>query len=71
MKKKVLVEGMTCSSCINYIKDALEDIDTVIYSSINLEEKVILIESIGKVENNIIVNFIDKLGYSVVSIEEI
>lgn len=71
MKKKVLVEGMTSISCIDHIKDALEYIDTVIDISINLEEKLIFIESIKKVDNNLIIKAIDRLGYSVISIEEI
>lgn len=71
MKKKILIEGMVCEKCSNRVQDALEDIDSTVYSMVNIEEKIAVVKFTGKVESSTIVDIIDKLGYSVLSIEDI
>lgn len=53
------------------IEDALGEIDEVISSSIYPEEKTIIITGIKSMKNEAIIDVIDNLGYSVISIEEI
>ena len=39
MKKKILIEGMSCEHCVAHVKDALEGIDGVASVLVNLEGK--------------------------------
>lgn len=40
MKKKLLVEGMSCGHCVNHLKTALtEDIDGIEVLDVDLENK--------------------------------
>lgn len=71
MKKKVLIEGMSCNHCVHHVTEALSEIDGVSNVTVKLEEKQALIE----VENNSLdeaIKFaIDEAGYEVVGIEAI
>lgn len=71
MKKKVLIEGMSCSKCVSHVQEALEEIDEIISFNIDLENKTVIIDAINSIRNESIIDAIDDLGYSVVSIEEV
>ena len=30
MKKKILIEGMSCNKCVGHVKEALEDLEGVL-----------------------------------------
>ncbi|KMT21560.1 heavy-metal-associated domain-containing protein [Clostridium cylindrosporum] len=70
MKKKIFIEGMTCNKCSMHVKEALEEFDSVMFSEIDLEEKSAIIHASSKIDNESIIDKIYRLGYSVVSIEE-
>lgn len=69
MKKKVLIEGMSCGNCVHHVTEALSEIDGVSNVAVKLEEKYALID----VENNDLdeaIKFaVDEAGYEVVGIE--
>lgn len=71
MKKKVLIEGMSCNHCVHHVTEALNEIDGVSNVAVKLEEKYALID----VENNDLdeaIKFaVDEAGYEVVGIEAI
>lgn len=71
MKKKILIEGMIHNSSVEHIKEALGNIDLIINILVDFEYKTVVIDYIGKIENSTIVETIDSLGYSVISIEQI
>lgn len=69
MKKKILIEGMSCMNCVGHIKKALEALDGVTSVEINFTGKYALVES--TVSDNDLKNTIEEEGYDVIKIEEI
>ena len=68
MKKKILIEGMSCGHCVAHVKDALEGIDGVSSVEVNLEEKYATVET--DVNDEILKEAIEEEGYDVIKIEE-
>lgn len=69
MKKKILIEGMSCMNCVGHVKKALEGLDGVISVEVNLQEKYALVES--TVSDSNLKNTIEEEGYDVIKIENI
>jgi copper chaperone len=68
MKKKILIEGMSCGHCVAHVKDALEGIDGVSSVEVNLEGKYATVET--DVNDEILKEAIEEEGYDVLKIEE-
>jgi copper chaperone CopZ len=69
MKKKILVEGMSCSHCVNHVKGALEEIgarDVLV----NLDKKFATADIEDDISNERIKAAIKDAGYDVVGIEK-
>lgn len=69
MRKKMLIEGMSCGHCIAHVAEALEDIganDIVV----SLEEKSATCEIKDSVTDEEIKAAIEEAGYDVVKFEE-
>ena len=45
MKKKILIEGMSCNKCVGHVKAALEDLDGVTSVEVSLEGKNAIVET--------------------------
>ena len=45
MKKKILIEGMSCNKCVGHVKEALEDLDGVTSVEVSLEGKNAIVET--------------------------
>ncbi|QJA07936.1 heavy-metal-associated domain-containing protein [Romboutsia sp. CE17] len=70
MKKKLLVEGMSCGHCVNHLKTALtEDIEGVEVLEVRLDEKYAIVEIQDNVTDADIKAVIDDLGYELKGIE--
>lgn len=70
MKKKILVEGMSCSHCVNHVKGALEEIgakDVLV----SLDKKLATAEIADEISNEKIKVAIEDAGYDVVGIEKL
>ncbi|AYE34991.1 heavy-metal-associated domain-containing protein [Clostridium septicum] len=68
MKKKILIEGMSCNHCVSHVKEALEALEGVSQVDVNLEGKYATIET--KVFDNVVLKeAIEEEGYDVISIE--
>lgn len=39
MEKKIIIDGMSCSKCVSYVKKALAEIEGVLSVAVNLEGK--------------------------------
>ncbi|MFT8348489.1 heavy-metal-associated domain-containing protein [Clostridium saccharoperbutylacetonicum] len=68
MKKKILIEGMSCGHCVAHVKEALENLDKVTSVEVSLENKSAIVETSNS--NEEIKAAIEEEGYDVVSIEE-
>lgn len=69
MKKKIIIEGMSCKNCVCHVKDALEGLNGVISVVVNLEGKYAIVET---TENNeVLRETIEEEGYDVIEIEAI
>lgn len=70
MKKKVLIEGMSCNHCVNHVKEALMDLQGVTSAEVNLAAKTAIVEASDIVKDGDIKFAIEDAGYDVVSIAE-
>ncbi|MFR1710242.1 MAG: heavy-metal-associated domain-containing protein [Clostridium sp.] len=67
MKKKILIEGMSCKNCVAHVKNALEELAGVSEVEVNLEGKYALIETTES--DDVLKSTIEEEGYDVVGIE--
>ncbi|OSB10221.1 heavy-metal-associated domain-containing protein [Paraclostridium bifermentans] len=70
MRKKLLVDGMSCMNCVRHLKEALqEDIKGLEVIEVSLEDKCALVEVNDNVSDDMIKAVIDDLGYELKGIE--
>ncbi|MCE9674177.1 heavy-metal-associated domain-containing protein [Paraclostridium bifermentans] len=70
MRKKLLVDGMSCMNCVRHLKEALqEDIKGLEVIDVSLENKCALVEVNDNVSDDIMKSVIDDLGYELKGIE--
>ncbi|MGL5650757.1 MAG: heavy-metal-associated domain-containing protein [Paraclostridium sp.] len=70
MRKKLLVDGMSCMNCVRHLKEALqEDIKGLEVIDISLENKCAVVEVNDNVSDDMIKAVIDDLGYELKGIE--
>jgi len=69
MKKKILVEGMSCGHCVNHVKEALSELNGVTSVDVNLASKTAILEASVDVKDEDIKFAIDDAGYEVAGIE--
>lgn len=70
MRKKLLVNGMSCMNCVRHLKEALqEDIKGLEVIDVSLENKCALVEVNDNVSDDMIKAVIDDLGYELKGIE--
>lgn len=68
MKKKILIEGMSCQHCVGHVKEALEGLDKVTSVEVSLENKWAIVETTNSDDE--LKETIEEEGYDVVKIEE-
>ncbi|CEO26119.1 heavy-metal-associated domain-containing protein [Paraclostridium sordellii] len=70
MRKKLLVDGMSCMNCVRHLKDALEeDINGVKVIDISLDNKYAIIETGENITDDMLKDVIVDLGYELKGIE--
>jgi copper ion binding protein len=70
MKKKLLIEGMSCNHCVNHVKTALtEDIEGVKVIEVNLDDKYALVDVDENVSDESLKLIIEDTGYILKGIE--
>lgn len=69
MKKKILIEGMSCGHCVNHVKEALSELNGVTSVEVNLDSKSAVIEATEDVKDADIKFAVEDAGYDVVGIE--
>ena len=70
MKKRIVVEGMSCGHCVNHVKNALEEVSGVTNVSVDLALKTAIVDAGAEVKDGDMKFAIEDAGYEVVSIEE-
>ncbi len=68
MKKKILIEGMSCGHCVKHVEEALNEIGAKDVS-VSLEGKSASLDTSASDEE--IKNAVEDAGYDVVSIENV
>lgn len=70
MKKKLLIDGMSCGHCVNHLKTALtEDIEGVKVIEVSLEDKCAMVDMNENVSENALKEVIEEVGYELKGIE--
>lgn len=69
MKKKILIEGMSCGHCVNHVREALSELNGVTSVDVNLAGKSAVIETSVDVKDEDIKFAIDDAGYETIGIE--
>lgn len=70
MKKKIIIEGMSCGHCVKHVEGALGEISGVIKADVNLEGKYAAVELEREVPDSVLKNAVEEAGYDVVAIKE-
>ncbi len=71
MRKKVLIEGMSCNHCAHHVAESLNEIDGVSNVAVKLEEKYALLDVDSNDLDEAIKFAVDEAGYKVVGIEAV
>jgi copper chaperone len=69
MKKKILVEGMSCGHCVKHVSEALKDLGAKDVE-VNLEKKLATAEICEDITDEAIKVALEDAGYEVVAIEK-
>ena len=69
MLKKIIIKGMSCSHCVNHVREALSELKDSQKVEVNLEQKYAIVETSSNDEE--IKEKIEDQGYDVMSIENI
>lgn len=69
MLKKIIIKGMSCSHCVNHVREALLELKDSQKVEVNLEQKYAIVETSSNDEE--IKEKIEDQGYDVISIENI
>lgn len=71
MRKKLLIEGMSCAHCVKHVEDALLELDGVLSAKANLEEKSAVVELKQEISGEIFKNAIEDAGYELKGVQEL
>lgn len=69
MKKKILIDGMSCEHCVNHVSVALQEIEGVTKVEVNLGDKHAILDASHDILDDEIKYAIDDAGYEVTGIE--
>ena len=69
MKKKILIEGMTCQHCVKHVEEALKELAGVQSVTVGLPGKVATLKLSQEVADEKLKAIIEDLGYEVTIIE--
>ncbi|UWG98110.1 heavy-metal-associated domain-containing protein [Dehalobacter sp. DCM] len=69
MKKKIVIEGMSCNHCVNHVKEALSELAGVTDVAVDLAGKNAVIQTSSDIPDEQITAAIEDAGYEVKGIE--
>ena len=65
MKKKILIEGMSCGHCVKHVKNALTDLNGVKDVEVILDTKTAMVDVDEEVSEDALKAAIEDAGYEV------
>ena len=68
--KTIIIEGMHCNHCSKRIEESLKAVKGIKGVSINLEDKKAEVIIKKSIDNEILKNVIEDIGFKVINIEE-
>ena len=68
MQKKIKLEGMSCSHCVEHGKKALGDLENTTNIQVDLGNQLVLLDT--NVSDELIKQTIDDAGYTVLGIDQ-
>lgn len=68
MKKKILIEGMSCNHCVNHVTEALKEVGAKDIS-VSLDKKLAVAQIGEDISDEAVKAAIEDAGYDVVGIE--
>jgi len=69
MKKTIYIDGMSCNHCKMRVESTLKEMQGVTEAVVNLDGKLAEVELASDVDNAVITEAIDDIGFDVVKIE--
>lgn len=69
MRKKLVIEGMSCGHCVKHVQEALEKLDGVQSVRVSLEGKTAILELSYEVDEEKIKAVVEEIGYDVTQIK--
>ncbi|NLM73116.1 MAG: heavy-metal-associated domain-containing protein [Clostridiaceae bacterium] len=69
MKKKIIIEGMSCQHCKRHVEEALKELSGVVSVYADVEGGFAEFEATQDIEDSQIKNAIEEAGYQVIRIE--
>ncbi len=71
MKKKIMIEGMSCGHCTGRVEKTLKEQEAVKEVTVDLAGKHAIVELSKDLSDETIKELIDDAGYDVISIENL
>lgn len=72
MKRKLIIEGMSCGHCVNHVKEALLEVEGITAVEVDLEGSNAVVESGKEISEEVFKNAVEEeAGYTLVKIENI
>lgn len=65
MKKKIIIDGMSCKHCINHVTEALMELEGISSVDVYLDDKMAMVETTKDIANTDIENVLADFGYTV------
>jgi len=69
MKKKIIIEGMSCNHCVAHVEQALMEVDGVKSVKVDLKGKNAVVDLSHDVDDSKLKAAIEDAGYEVIRIE--
>jgi len=69
MKKTIYIDGMSCNHCKMRVENTLKEMQGITEAVVNLDSKLAEVELTSDVDNAVITEAIDDIGFDVVKIE--
>jgi len=71
MKKKIMIEGMSCGHCSGRVEKMLKEQDAIKDVTVDLAGKNAIVELTANLSDDVIKEIIDDAGYEVTGIENL
>lgn len=69
MKKKLIINGMTCNTCEMKVKNALLMIDGIKSANVSYEDQQAVIDMDRNINNDELIKAVDEAGFQITDVE--